>query len=349
MSIKIKKLQSKIDVYDIEVEDNHNFFANNILVHNCEITLPTISMGSDESTIALCTLAAINFGKINSPEDLEKPCNYAVRFLDNILSYQDYLVPESERHTKYYRPLGVGVTNIAYWIAKNSLTYAGDQKTLDMVDEYMEAFQYYLIRSSCDLAKEIGPCEKYRNTKYSDGLTPIDWYKKTVDQLVKPALRMDWKTLKEDLKQYGIRNATVSALMPAESSSVSINSTNGIEPIRSLVVKKKSKEGVIKQVAPGITRMKNKYELLWDLTSPEGYIKIASVMQKYVDQSISSNTTYSPKFYDNNEVPMSVLMKDLLTSYKLGMKTLYYLNTSPLEEDENQKEGTGCSGGGCTL
>lgn len=181
-----------------------------------EITLPVKPMGYEDSTIALCTLAAINFGKINSPEEFEKPCKYSIRFLDNLLTYQNYLVPESERHTKYYRPLGVGVTNIAYWMAKNGLSYTGDQKTLDMVDEYMEAFQYYLVRASCDLAKELGPCEKYKDTKYSDGLTSIDWYKKTVDQLVKPNLRMDWKSLKEDLKQYGIRNATVSALMPAE-------------------------------------------------------------------------------------------------------------------------------------
>lgn len=314
-----------------------------------EINLPTVPMGSPESTIALCTLAAINFGKINNPEDFQKPCKYAIRFLDNILSYQSYLVPESERHTRFYRPLGVGVTNIAYWFAKNGLSYTGDQKTLDMVDEYMEAFQYYLVRASCDLAKELGPCEKYQNTRYSEGLTSVDWYKKTVDQLVVPTLRMDWKSLKEDLKQYGIRNATVSALMPAESSSAAINSTNGIEPIRSLVTKKKSKEGILIQVAPGISRLKNKYDLLWDLKSPEGYIKIASIMQKYVDQSISSNTTYSPRFYENNEVPMSVMMKDILTAYKYGLKSLYYLNTSPLEEDANQKEESGCSGGGCTL
>jgi len=314
-----------------------------------EIMQNVVPMGQKDSTIALCTLAAINFGKINSPEDFEKPCKYAVRFLDNILSYQDYLLPESARHTQHYRPLGVGVTNIAYWIAKNGLSYTGDQKTLDMVDEYFEAFQYYLVRSSCDLAKERGSCEKNSNTKYSEGLTSVDWYKKTVDQLVKPQQRMDWKGLSEDLKRYGIRNATVSALMPAESSSVSINSTNGIEPIRALVVKKKSKEGIIKQVAPGISRLKNKYELLWDLTSPEGYIKIAAVMQKYVDQSISSNTTYSPKFYENNEVPMSVMIKDLLTAYKFGIKSLYYCNTSPIEDDENQKEEAGCAGGGCTL
>lgn len=313
-----------------------------------EILQNTAPMGQDDSLIALCTLASINLGKINSPEDFEKPCKYAVRFLDNILSYQDYLLPESERHTRYYRPLGIGLTNMAYWFAKNGLSYTGDQKTLDTVDEYLEAYQYYLVKASCDLAKELGPCEKYENTKYSDGLVCIDWYKKTLDQLVKPSVRMDWKTLKEDLKTYGIRNATLSAIMPCESSVLTINSTNGIEPIRALVVKKKSKEGIIKQVAPSVNRLKNKYELLWDLGSAEGYIKIVAIMQKYIDQSISSNTTYSPKFYENNEVPMSVLMKDLLTAYKYSLKTLYYCNTSPNEDDENQKEEK-CSGGGCTL
>lgn len=313
-----------------------------------EINLPTKSMGYDDSLIALCTLAAINFGKINDPEDFKSPCNYIVRFLDNLLSYQEYPMPEAERHTRYYRPLGVGITNLAYWFAKNGLSYTGDQKTLDMLDEYVEAFQYYLVSTSCELAKEKGPCEKYKHTKYSDGLVCLDWYKKTVDDLVKPVRRMDWKTLKNNLKQYGIRNATLSACMPCESSVLTINSTNGIEPIRSLVVKKKSKEGIIKQVAPNINRLKNKYEMLWDLTSPEGYIKIASVIQKYIDQSISSNTTYSPKFYENNEVPMSVLMKDFILSYKLGLKTLYYCNTSPNEEDENQKEEK-CTSGGCTL
>lgn len=348
-----RKETGRIYILNVDNANTHGPFKPEIapikMSNLCaEIALPTKEMGKDDSLIALCTLAAINFGKINTPEDFEKPCMYAVRFLDNLLSYQQYPMPEAERHTKMYRPLGVGVTNIANWIAKNGLTYNGDQKTYDMVDEYMEAFQYYLVRASCDLAKEIGACDAVSHSKYSDGLTSIDWYKKTVDELVKPNLRMDWKTLKEDLKTYGIRNATVSALMPAESSSVVINSTNGIEPIRSLVVTKRSKEGVIKQVAPQTNRLKNKYELLWDLKSADGYIKIAAIMQKYIDQSISSNTTYNPAHYSNNEVPMSVLMKDFLTAYKYGIKTLYYANTSPLADEEAAQEEK-CGSGGCTL
>lgn len=351
MSIKIEKLERKENVYDIEVKNQHNFFANNILVHNCEIALPTKEMGTDESLIALCTLGGINFGKINDPEDFRKPCEMIIRFLDALLSYQDYPVLEAQKHTRYYRPLGVGVTNIAYWFAKNGLSYNGDQKTLDMVDEYFEAYYYYLVKASVQLAKEFGPCEKVEHTRYSDGLTCVDWYKKSVDKLVKPNTRMDWTSLKEDLKTYGIRNSTVSALMPNESNSVVLNATNGIEPVRSLITNKGNKDMQSNLVVPGISRLKNKYELLWDLTNAEGYIKIASVMQKYVDQAISSNTTYNPKHYDKEEIPMSLLMKDLILAYNSGLKTLYYFQTCDSSGDaDNQKETQpACGSGGCTL
>lgn len=312
-----------------------------------EIALPTKPMGDDDSLIALCTLSAINLAKINEPEDFAKPCEYAVKFLDNLLSYQEFPAVEAERHTRFYRPLGIGITNLAYWFAKNELSYYADDRTLSKVDEFMEAFQYYLVKTSVDLAKEKGPCEKYRDTKYADGLVCLDWYKRSVDALSQNTPKMDWDSLREDLKKYGIRNATLSTQMPCESSVLCINSTNGIEPIRSFITEKTSKEGIVRQVAPSYPRLKNKYDLLWDITSPEGYIKIVAVMQKYMDQAISANITYNPEHYDKNEVPMSVLMRDFMLAYKFGLKTQYYLVTSPLE-DENVKAEK-CESGACSI
>lgn len=350
-----RKETGRIYIFNVDNANNHGPFKpefapirqSNLCL---EIALPVKEMGTDESLIALCTLGGINFGKINDPEDFRKPCEMIIRFLDALLSYQDYPVLEAQKHTRYYRPLGVGVTNIAYWFAKNGLSYNGDQKTLDMVDEYFEAYYYYLVKASVQLAKEFGPCEKVEHTRYSDGLTCVDWYKKSVDKLVKPNTRMDWTSLKEDLKTYGIRNSTVSALMPNESNSVVLNATNGIEPVRSLITNKGNKDMQSNLVVPGISRLKNKYELLWDLTNAEGYIKIASVMQKYVDQAISSNTTYNPKHYDKEEIPMSLLMKDLILSFNYGLKTLYYNNTPDGSADvDNQTDKSGCGSGGCTL
>jgi ribonucleoside-diphosphate reductase alpha chain len=294
-----------------------------------EITLPTKPLNDindPDGLIALCTLSAINWGKIREPKDFEKPCTMAIRGLDALLSYQSYPVLAAENHTKLYRPLGVGIINFAYWLAKNGLKYS-DNDALALVDEYAEAWSYYLIKASIDLAKEKGACDANNHTKYSLGIMPIDTRKKEVDELVPYVERMPWDKLRAMAKEYGIRNSTVMALMPSESSSQLSNATNGIEPPRSYISIKQSKDGVLKQVVPEYRRLKNKYDLLWDQTSPEGYLKIAAVLQKYIDQSISINTSYNPDHYPDQQLAMSELLKHMLMGYKWGHKTWYYMNS----------------------
>ena len=294
-----------------------------------EITLPTtplIDINDVLGEISLCTLAAINWGKIKRPSEFEKPCALAVRALDALLDYQEYPVLAAQIGTMNRRPLGVGIINFAYFLARNGSNYS--EPNLELVHEYAEAWSYYLIKASVDLAEEAGPCLKHEETLYSSGIMPIDTYKKDVDELVAPVYNMDWNSLRERAKKFGIRNSTLMALMPAETSAQISNSTNGIEPPRGLVSIKQSKDGVLKQVVPGITKYKNKYELLWDQPSPEGYIKIVAVLQKFIDQAISTNTSYNPKFYEDGKIPMSEMLKHLLMMYKYGIKTGYYLNTN---------------------
>ena len=294
-----------------------------------EITLPTTPLkdiNDETGEISLCTLAAINWGKIKKPSDFEKPCTLAVRALDSLLDYQDYPVRAAELGTMARRPLGVGIINFAYWLAKNGSTYSSPN--LDLVHEYAEAWSYYLIKASVDLAEEVNPCPKHADTLYSAGILPIDTYKKEVDELVAPVYKMDWDALAFKAAEFGIRNSTLMALMPAETSAQISNSTNGIEPPRALVSIKQSKDGVLKQVVPGINNRNVKYELLWDQPSPEGYLKIMAVLQKFIDQAISTNTSYNPKFYEDGKIPMSVMLQHLLMMYKYGIKTGYYFNTN---------------------
>ena len=294
-----------------------------------EITLPTIPLQSaddKEGEISLCTLSAINWGLINDPKDFEKPCTLAVRALDALLDYQEYPIPAAEISTMNRRPLGVGIINLAYFLAKRGLTY-GSPESLLVIDEYAEAWSYYLIKASVDIAKERGACLKSDETKYHSGILPIDTYKRDVDDLVPHQERMDWDGLRADLKTYGIRNSTLMALMPAETSAQISNSTNGIEPPRALVSYKASKDGVMAQVVPGYHHLKNKYDLLWNQKTPEGYLKVCAVLQKYIDQGISVNTSYNPEHFDEGKVPMSQLIKDIVTFYKYGGKQLYYNNT----------------------
>ena len=294
-----------------------------------EITLPTKpldNINSPDGLVALCTLSAINWGKIREPKDFEKPCTLAVRGLDALLSYQNYPILAAQKHTELYRPLGVGIINFAYWLAKNGYKYS-DPAALVVIDEYAEAWSYYLIKASVELAKEKGACNGYENTKYSKGIMPIDTRKKEVDELVPHQERMPWEQLRQNAITYGIRNATLMALMPSESSSQVSNATNGIEPPRSYISVKQSKDGVLKQIVPEYRRLKNRYDLLWDQTSPEGYLKIAAVLQKYIDQSISINTSYNPEHYEDQQLTMSELLKHMILGYKLGHKTWYYMNT----------------------
>ena len=301
----------------------------------CEINLPTKPLegiNDPAGEISLCTLAAINWGNIKDPQGFERPAEILVRALDALLDYQEYPVIAAERSTMNRRPLGVGIINFAYWMAKNDMTYT--DPNLDMIDEWTEAWSYYLIKASNQLAKEKGSCKLNYQTKYSQGIVPNDTYKKEVDELIPHKERMDWTSLREELKEHGIRNSTLMALMPSETSSQISNATNGIEPPRALVSIKQSKHGVLKQVVPSIFKLKNKYELLWDQKSPQGYLSICAVLQKYVDQGISVNTSYNPQHSVDEKIPMSELLTDLITFYKYGGKQLYYFNTFDGATDE---------------
>ena len=327
-----RKDTGRIYLMNVDHANEHGSFtdAAPIKMSNlcCEITLPTTPLKDihDESgEISLCTLAAINWGKIRKPADFEKPCTIAVRALDALLDYQDYPVRAAAIGTHNRRPLGIGIINFAYWLARNDTNYS--DPNLDLVHEYAEAWSYYLIKASVDLAEEVGSCPLDHQTKYAYGTMPIDTYKKDVDELVAPNYKMPWSQLSSRALSSGIRNSTLMALMPAETSAQISNSTNGIEPPRALVSIKQSKDGVLKQVVPGIQKLKNKYELLWDQKSPEGYLKIMAVLQKFIDQAISVNTSYNPRHYEDEKIPMSEMIKHLLMHYKYGGKTLYYFNT----------------------
>ena len=301
----------------------------------CEINLPTKPLNNindPSGEISLCTLAAINWGNIKHPSGFKKPAELLVRALDQLLDYQDYPILAAKLSTMNRRPLGVGIINFAYWMAKNGMTYSDPD--LVKIDEWAEAWSYALIDASATLAEEKGSCKKSFETKYSLGKCPVHTYKDTVDELVPHNPKMDWDGLSKRLREHGIRNSTLMALMPSETSSQISNATNGIEPPRALVSIKQSKDGVLKQVVPAIHHLKNKYELLWDQHSPEGYLKICAVLQKYVDQGISVNTSYNPRFYEDEKIPMSTLLQDIISFYKYGGKQLYYFNTFDGATDE---------------
>jgi len=331
--IKERKDTGRIYLMNVDHANDHGAFKSDLAPIRqsnlcCEIDLPTKPLNSandDEGEISLCTLSAINWGLINEPKDFEKYCNLAVRSLDALLDYQAYPVKAAEVSTRNRRPLGIGIINLAYFLAKRGLGY--NEEALATIDEYAEAWSYYLIKASADLAAEQGSIPLINESKYGDGVLPVDTYKKDVDELVKPKQRMDWKGLRKQLKTSGIRNSTLMALMPAETSAQISNSTNGIEPPRALVSYKQSKDGVMAQVVPGYHHLKNKYDLLWDQKSPQGYLKICAVLQKYIDQGISVNTSYNPEHFDEGKVPMSEMIKDIVTFYKYGGKQLYYNNT----------------------
>ena len=294
----------------------------------CEIDLPTTPLESNDDTegeISLCTLSAINWGLINETTEFEKYCDLSVRALDELLDYQGYPIPAAKQGTLNRRPLGVGIINLAYFLAKRGLKY--DESAYEIVDEYAEAWSYYLIKSSANLAVEKGKMIYNTDTKYSEGILPIDTYKSAIDNLIEYRERLPWEDLRKQLRETGIRNSTLMALMPAETSAQISNSTNGIEPPRALVSYKQSKDGVMAQVVPGYHHLKNKYDLLWDQKSPAGYLAICGILQKYIDQGISVNTSYNPEHFEDHKIPMSVMITDLVTAYKYGLKQLYYFNT----------------------
>ena len=334
--LKERAETGRIYIMNIDHTNTHSSFKDKVNMSNLcqEITLPTdpINHIDGEGEIALCILSAINVGKINSEEEMEPLCDLIVRSLDEIIDHQRYPVKAAEVSTKARRSLGVGYIGLAHYLAKNKVSYE-DKKAWKLVDKLTEAFQYYLLQASVELAKEKGPCDYFHRTKYADGILPIDTYKPELNELVDRKLTMNWDKLRENIKEHGLRNSTLSAQMPSESSSVVSNETNGIEPPRDYLSVKKSKKGTLKQIVPEYVRLKNFYTLLWDMKSNEGYINIVALMQKYFDQAISGNWSYNPEHFENNEVPLSIMAKDLLTTYKYGWKTSYYQNTYDSKKD----------------
>ena len=334
--LKERAETGRIYIMNIDHCNTHSSFKDLIRMSNLcqEITLPTdpIDHIDGDGEIALCILSAINVGTIDKRDELESLCELAVRSLDEIIDHQQYPVRAAEISTKARRSLGIGYIGLAHYLAKKGYTY--DQKLAwRQVDKLTEAFQYYLLKASNELAKEKGQCDYFHKTKYSDGILPIDTYKKEVDEVVTRNLSYDWEWLRKEIKESGLRHSTLSAQMPSESSSVVSNATNGIEPPRDYLSVKKSKKGPLKQVVPDYKRLKNNYTLLWDMKSNEGYINVVAVMQKYFDQAISGNWSYNPENYEDNQVPVSVMAQDLLTTYRLGWKTSYYQNTYDAKKD----------------
>ena len=332
-----RKATGRIYLQNVDNANDHGSFIAELAPIRqsnlcAEIDLPTKplnDLNDPDGEIALCTLSAINWGNIRNPSEFEKVCTLAVRGLDALLSYQDYPVLAARKSTEKRRPLGIGIINFAYWMAKNGLSYQNiDGEGLALVDEWAEAWSYYLIKASADLAIEQGACPGNWETKYGIGVTPNQTYKRTLDELVPHTERMNWEGLRNQLRETGIRNSTLMALMPSETSAQIANATNGVEPPRAYISVKQSKHGVLKQVVPEFKRLKNKYDLLWDQRSPEGYLKIMAVLQKYIDQGISVNTSYNPQFFEDEKIPMSVMLQHLVLFYKLGGKQLYYFNTN---------------------
>ena len=336
--LKERAETGRIYIMNIDHCNSHSSFIDKVEMSNLcqEITLPTKPIqhiDDDSGEIALCILSAINIGKIRDVSDLKSLCDLSVRSLDELIDFQGYPVEAAEIATKARRSLGIGYIGLAHYLAKQGVKYE-DPKAWELVHDLTEAFQYHLIESTVNLAKEKGACEYSSRTKYGQGILPIDTYKKDVDELVPNNLKYDWDSLRALVKEHGVRNSTLSAQMPSESSSVVSNATNGIEPPRGYLSIKKSKKGPLKQIVPQYGSLKNNYTLLWEMPNNTGYINIVSVMQKFFDQAISGNWSYNPEHYPDNEVPVSQMAQDLLTTYKYGWKTSYYQNTYDIKTDE---------------
>jgi ribonucleoside-diphosphate reductase alpha chain len=340
--LKERAETGRVYIMNIDHCNSHSSFKDKVEMSNLcqEITLPTYPLNhiDDEyGEIALCILSAINVGKVKSDEELENLCDLSVRGLEELIDYQKYPVRAAEIATRARRSLGIGFIGLAHYLAKLGYKY-GDQEAWDAVHGLSESFQYYLLKSSNQIAKEKGHCEYFGRTKYADGILPIDTYKKDVDEISSQQLQHDWESLRASINEFGLRHSTLSAQMPSESSSVVSNATNGIEPPRDYLSVKKSKKGPLKQIVPQYNSLKNNYTLLWDMPNNKGYINVVAVMQKFFDQAISGNWSYNPEHYDDNEVPVSIMAQDFLTTYKYGWKTSYYQNTNDLKSDEVEED-----------
>jgi ribonucleoside-diphosphate reductase alpha chain len=327
--LKERAETGRIYIMNIDHSNSHSSFLDKVNMSNLcqEITLPTdpINHIDGKGEIALCILSAINVGIIKM-EELQSLCDLAVRGLEELIDFQEYPVEAAKRSTLARRSLGIGYIGLAHFLAKNKVKY-NDPEAHKLVHDLTEQFQYHLLCASNQIASEKGACDYFDRTKYAKGLLPIDHYKKDVDTIVPNKLTCDWDKLRTRIKVHGLRHSTLTAQMPSESSSVVSNATNGIEPPRDYLSVKKSKKGTLKQVVPQYSMLKNSYTLLWDMEDNDGYIKIVAVMQKFFDQAISGNWSYNPENYDNGEVPVSIMAKDLLNTYKYGWKTSYYQNT----------------------
>ena len=352
MVSSIAKLEGKHNTYCFTEPKRHLGVFNGILTGQCtEITLPTKPLNNindEEGLISLCTLAGINLGKIEKLEDLEEGCDLLVRSLDELLSYQNYPIPAAKRATELYRSLGIGVINFAYYLTKNGKRIK-DGSGLELTHQTFEALQYYLLKSSVQLAKEKGTCLGFKDTKYARGILPIDTYKKDIDAFAPFDLRYDWESLREEIQEFGLRNATLSTQFPSESSSQVSNATNGIDIPRSPLTIKASKDGILKQIVPEYEKLKDQYEYLWDDTNNQGFLKIVAIIQKFMDQAISTNTRYNPTIMPNGKVPMKLMLQELLLAYKWGVKTLYYHHTNDGSNDTQDSLDDGCAGGACKL
>ena len=340
--IKERAETGRIYIMNVDHSNTHSSFKDTVYMSNLcqEITLPTKPLNhidDPEGEIALCILSAINVGVIKELDDLDELCELAVRALEEIIDYQRYPILAAENSTKARRSLGIGYIGLAHYLARNKVQFS-DPEAWQITHDLTEAFQYYLLKASNKLAQERGACDYFNRTKYSDGILPIDTYKTDVDNIVENNLKYDWDSLRNDIRQHGLRHSTLSAQMPSESSSVVSNATNGIEPPRGYLSVKKSKKGPLKQIVPQYQSLKQHYTLLWDMPNNEGYINIVAVMQKFFDQAISGNWSYNPTHFENNEVPMSQMINDLLMTYKLGWKTSYYQNTYDYKTDPSEIE-----------
>ena len=353
--IKERVETGRIYILNVDHANNHGAWLDKVTMSNLctEVIHPTIPLNDyhdKKGEIGMCILSAVNMLEIKNWQDLEKTCDLIVRFLDEIIELQDYFNVAAENFAKKRRSLGVGITNLAAFLAKNELKYSSD-KSLPVIDEWMEYFQYYLLKSSLELAKEKGKCEKFNHTKYSKGILPIDTYKDKVDEICKRKLSLDWEKLRKQIKEHGLRHSTLSSCMPCESSSVIQSSTNGVEPIRSLITYKTSKMGKLPVMVPGIGKYDDNYELAYDLKDNNGLLKINAVIQKYIDMAISTNVYYNYSHYENNILPDAKVMKEIMYAYSLGLISLYYNNTDDGDREQSldQKEDGDCSSGACKL
>ena len=351
--VKERVETGRIYILNVDTANEHSSWLDKITMSNLctEVIHPTIPLNDyhdPDAEIGMCILSAINMLEIKDWKDLEKTTDLIVRFLEEIIDIQTYFNKAAENFAKKRRSLGIGITNLAAFFAKNEVSYDSKQ-ALNLLDEYMEHFQYYLLKSSLNLAKERGKCEKYEHTKYAKGILPIDTYKKNVDNICKRKLDLDWEALRKEIKEHGLRHSTLSCCMPCESSSVIQSSTNGVEPVRSLMTYKTSKMGKLPVLVPGIGKFDSNYELAYNFKDNTGIINVNAVIQKYIDMAISTNIYYNYSHYENNVLPDAKVMKELMYAYSMGLISLYYNNTDDGDKEQSTNKEADCSGGACKL